>query len=150
MPVLYRPQRGGLMASMKEAMIFQDMFQMKRYLLEDDSFGRLEIEIDQKTFNDHRIGWKDTRLVYIYDKLIDDRMIIGYCATDVDFEELYSSLLERNDKDPVYISWMFVDELRKINIAIDRLDIQSADDIINVIYDQDSKEYIVIYKDRKE
>lgn len=93
--IIYRPQRGGLLEAMKEAVEFENEEEMKKYIVEkaltingQKPFDAEDIELDDRTYPDERIGWYDTRYVCVkrwgdkdYLKLYGTSQAIGYCAT---------------------------------------------------------------------
>jgi hypothetical protein len=89
--IIYRPQRGMLSESMLEKKEFDNVSDMKDYIVLqwDGLVEKEDIVIDDKEVNDERIGWVDTRLVCVkkigtedYIKLYGCPQCIGYCATD--------------------------------------------------------------------
>lgn len=91
--VIYRPHRGGLDESMKEAREFDGFEEMKRYIYEQaEGFNGVkpfeidDIVVNDGTHEDWRIGWKDTRYVCVKRYLGTDfkgaPQCIGMCATD--------------------------------------------------------------------
>lgn len=92
--LIYRPQRGSLDDAMKESKEFKDEAEMKEHIVSKvnnlffaDMMSVEDIVINTKTFNDARIGWRDTRLVCTKRSgttLYDTPKCIGMCATDYD------------------------------------------------------------------
>ena len=70
--VKYRPHRGGLAESLKEAREFESIDEMKRYILgnlkkilgDEISLDQITID-DSKSINDDRIGWRNVRYVKV-------------------------------------------------------------------------------------
>lgn len=89
--IIFRPQRGKLADSMNEAIRFKDEDEMKRYIVElyrrpngMKTFNVEDIVLDDKVFNDQRIGWEDSRYVCIKKfgrDIYDIPQCIGMCAT---------------------------------------------------------------------
>jgi hypothetical protein len=84
--MIYRPQRGSLFDAMKEVKEFNDVDEMKKFIVNDwsNNIAEEDIVIDEKVVNDDRIGWQDTR--YVCAKKIGQEeyahpQCIGYCAT---------------------------------------------------------------------
>jgi hypothetical protein len=83
---------------MEEAKEFKDANEMKRYIAEDwqkdwgeqATFSVDDITIDDRTVNDERIGWEDTRYVCVKrmgDKVYNIPQCIGMCATKYPIQE---------------------------------------------------------------
>lgn len=93
--IIYRPHRGGLAEAMREAKVFDNQEQMRKYIVAehtDSEFGPAfsedDIVIDDKPVNDTRNGWKDTRYVCVERYYKEDFVekygcpqCIGMCAT---------------------------------------------------------------------
>lgn len=89
--IIYRPHRGLLADSMKEAKEFPDFYSMKKYIVEastDEEFGapftESDIVVDDEEMPDVRNGWMDTRYVCIkryYNEKYTHPACIGMCAT---------------------------------------------------------------------
>ncbi|ADO59641.2 hypothetical protein [Paenibacillus polymyxa] len=89
--IIYRPHKGSLEESMKQAKEFLSMREMKEYIVKDwnNLFDIEDIVIKEDAHLDDRIGWNDVRLVTIKRLGEQDNMelygcpqAIGYCATD--------------------------------------------------------------------
>ncbi len=96
--IIYRPHRGSLEKSMKEAKEFKSFEELKKYLLEHYKrlvpgivpFETGDIVIDDEDMcDDDRCGWHDTRYVCVKRFFEDDYMemygcpqCIGFCATN--------------------------------------------------------------------
>ncbi len=96
--VIYRPHRGSLSDSLKEAKEFESFDELKKYLLEYYKglvpglvpFQLDDIVIDDEDMcDDERCGWHDARYVCVKRLFEDDYMqmygtpqCIGMCATD--------------------------------------------------------------------
>jgi hypothetical protein len=89
--IIYRPHRGRLDEAMKEAVEFNNIQEMKEYIVEewDGYFSVDDIVIGDDIMNDERNGWKDTRHVCTKWFGEDDNIklygcpqCIGWCATD--------------------------------------------------------------------
>lgn len=90
MSIIYRPHRGGLAESMKEAKEFNDEKEMKEHIVQqwNGYFTVDDIVIEDKVSKDERVGWEDTR--YVCTKRFRDTdnikkygtpQCIGMCAT---------------------------------------------------------------------
>lgn len=93
--VIYRPHKGYLDESMKEAREFDTFEEMINFIVEDWNkiwgvkwFTAEDVVIDEHIINDERIGWEDTRYVCVkrmgdedYMKLYGGPQSIGMCAT---------------------------------------------------------------------
>lgn len=95
--IIYRPQRGFIYESMKEAKEFETIDDMKHHIVSewnhggDVLFTEDDIEISDESVNDERIKWRDLRYVCIkrigdtnYVEKYDCASCIGFCATDYD------------------------------------------------------------------
>lgn len=85
--IIFRPHRGSLADALSEAKEFNSEEEMKQYIVDDwqGYFSFDDIVIDDKSINDDRIGWVDTRYVCTKrfgDKVNDIPQCIGMCATD--------------------------------------------------------------------
>lgn len=95
--IIYRPQRGSLSDTLKDASEFQTEEEMKQSIYEEWSNYYLEIgyknspfEIDDivigsETFDDERCGWHDARYVCVKrmgEEVYETPQCIGMCATD--------------------------------------------------------------------
>ena len=89
--VIYRPHRGRLTDSMLEANEFNNEQEMKEYIVKqcNNYFSVNDIVISDESYNDDRIGWKDTR--YVCTKKFGNQdcvtlygvpQCIGMCATE--------------------------------------------------------------------
>lgn len=100
--IIYRPHKGSLVDALAEAREFQTEEEMKAYIYEDwkNSYMELgyksvpfeieDIVIDDKTSDDTRCGWHDTRYVcvkQIGEDIYDCPQCIGMCATDYERTE---------------------------------------------------------------
>ena len=65
MSIIWRPHRGGLDAAMREAKEFNDIEEMKDYLVNlfRTTLEREDIVIDERVSDDDRIGWKNVHMV---------------------------------------------------------------------------------------
>ena len=93
--IIFRPTRGSLDESIKEAREFKTIRKMKSYILRsirktaknvgvEPSFDWNDIIISEETYEDDRIGWKNTMIVSVKrcgNKVYDTPICIGYCAT---------------------------------------------------------------------
>lgn len=96
--IIYRPHRGGLKEAMEEAVEFRTCEEMKAYIVEqhtDPELGPIfgpafevkDIVLGDRTTDDTRIGWHNTRYVYtrlLYKNVCIPPIPIGFCATDYD------------------------------------------------------------------
>ena len=89
--IIYRPHKGSLDKAMEEAKEFNNIQQMKEHIVKEwnDYFSVENIVIDNKSVNDDRIGWKDTKYVCTkkfgeQDNIVDYGcpQCIGMCATE--------------------------------------------------------------------
>jgi len=85
--IIYRPHRGSFEDAMKKAKEFETMDQMKNSIVNDwdGNISKEDIVIDDKTINDSRNGWKDTRNICtkrIGNVIYDCPQCIGMCASD--------------------------------------------------------------------
>jgi hypothetical protein len=89
--IIYRPHRGSLCDAMEEAKEFNNLQEMKEYIVEqwNNKFSLDDIVIESQAINDEHIGWKDSRSVCIkklgkedYIKKYKYPQCIGTCATD--------------------------------------------------------------------
>lgn len=99
--IIYRPHKGSLDASLKEAKEFNTEQEMKEHIFHEwESLYRdlgfsvcpfeiSDIVIKNEAKNDNRCGWYDTRYVCVkrlgsedYMKLYGSPQCIGMCATD--------------------------------------------------------------------
>ncbi|MCI8795364.1 MAG: hypothetical protein HFG89_00720 [Dorea sp.] len=99
--IIYRPHRGGLKESLAEAREFETTEQMKAYIYEDwkEFYEKIahksapfeidDIVIDEKSVDDERCGWHDSRHVCVkrmgkenYMELYGCPQCIGMCAAD--------------------------------------------------------------------
>lgn len=79
--IIYRPPKGALIDSMKEAIEFENETELKRYIWNEYS-KLIEMEnvvIDDNYHNDVRTGWEDTRSVCIVTN--GEKRCVGMCAT---------------------------------------------------------------------
>ena len=100
MKIIYRPHRGSLSQSIREARIFNSEEEMKAWIVEEWAkpfgyklFNIEDIVIDKEEINDNRIYWKDTRYVCIKrcgSKFYSYPQCIGMCATK--FPEVINEL----------------------------------------------------------
>ena len=98
--IIFRPHRGGLFESLAEAKEFNNVEEMKKYIIElwhenwagdpKELFTAEDIVIDEESVvNDTRIGWKNSMYVCLK-RLGNENYIekhgcaqcIGMCATD--------------------------------------------------------------------
>lgn len=84
--IIYRPHRGNLSDAMKEAKEFNDIQEMKNFIINEweNNVSTNDIVIDNKIINDHRIGWQDTKAVCtrkIGQEEYEYPQCIGFCAT---------------------------------------------------------------------
>lgn len=89
--VIYRPYTGGFEKSAKQTREFKDFDEMSKSISQEwakkcgaDMFAPDDIVFSELTFEDARLGWGDTRYVYI--KSIAGNKLkvpscIGMCAT---------------------------------------------------------------------
>ena len=82
--IIFREQKGSLAESLAQAKQFNNIEEMKKYIV--DRFAILsifitadDIVIGDTTINDYRIGWEDSRSVCIMDN--GSKLCIGTCAT---------------------------------------------------------------------
>lgn len=95
--IIYRPHRGSFHDSMKELNSFVTFNDLKAYVVkywteQCDGHRPFDVEdvvIDDKTVDDDRNGWHDTRAVCIKRFFDEDFMkeygtaqCVGFCATD--------------------------------------------------------------------
>lgn len=89
--IIYRPHRGNLADSMAEAKEFNNIEEMKEYIVKqwNNQFSINDIVLDNKTTNDDRIGWNNVRDICIkrlgkedYIKKYKCPQYIGAFATD--------------------------------------------------------------------
>lgn len=96
--VMYRPNRGNLVDSMEEAKKFNDIQEMKKYIV-DKWHGLISLEdivIKDDPNKDERIGWEDVRFVCTnrlgdkdYIKKYGTPQCIGMCATKYIVDKIY-------------------------------------------------------------
>lgn len=91
--VIYRPQRGMLEESVRDAMIFENAVKMKEYLVNHYKgiFGRkmftaddIVLHGDEEGYKDERIGWEDVRHVCVKrmgNEVFEKPACIGMWAT---------------------------------------------------------------------
>lgn len=88
--IIYRPHRGSLIESIKEAKEFNNEQEMKEYIVKkwDNYFSVDDIVLYDEIINDDRIGWEDTKYVCTKRFGEQDNMAlygypqcIGMCAT---------------------------------------------------------------------
>lgn len=91
--VIYRPQRGGLEESVRDAIVFENAVKMKEYLVNHYKgiFGRkmftaddIILYGDKEGYEDERIGWEDVRHVCIKrmgNEVFEKPACIGMWAT---------------------------------------------------------------------
>lgn len=89
--VIYRPHTGSLSESMRKAKTFESFDDMKEWIAKEwaetcgtELFKAKDIVISEKSVDDNRVGWLDTRYVCI--KRIGKEVFkipqcIGMCAT---------------------------------------------------------------------
>jgi calcineurin-like phosphoesterase family protein len=88
--VIYTPHRGTLADAMKEAKEFENIEEMKKFIVKkwNNDFSENDIVIGDKAIKDNRNGWEDSR--YICTKRMGEEnyiekygcpQCIGYCAT---------------------------------------------------------------------
>ena len=89
--VIFRPQRGALMESMKEAAEFDSVDDMIAAIVRKlnscpQSIGvspnELTVEQGPENHDDLRIGWRNCK--YVYFNRDGDKYVIGYCSDDYD------------------------------------------------------------------
>lgn len=89
--IIYRPHRGKLSQSIKEAKEFRNEQEMKEYIVEewDNNFSVDDIVILEEYHDDDRIGWKNVRQVCSKRfgntnnmELYGVAQCIGMCSTD--------------------------------------------------------------------
>ena len=100
MKIIYRPHRGSLDQSMREAHIFNDEEEMKAWIVKEwtKSFGYKlfnteDIVINKEEINDNRTCWRDTRYICIKrcgNEFYSHPQCIGMCATK--FPEVINEL----------------------------------------------------------
>ena len=103
MKIIYRPHRGSLSQSIREARIFNSEEEMKAWIVEEWArpfgyklFNIEDIVIDKEEINDSRIYWKDTRYVCIKrcgSEFYSYPQCIGMCATK--FPEVINGLYSK-------------------------------------------------------
>lgn len=84
--IIYRPQRGSLSASMREARLFSDEAAMKAHIVEylDGQVDRSDIVVAGEPMNDDRTRWRDARRVCIKvmsGTHLEPAPCVGFCAT---------------------------------------------------------------------
>lgn len=94
--IIFRPHRGSLSDVMAEAREFENLEQMKHYIVEDwDNYIKFEdIVLSEDSHDDSRISWKNVRYVCIkgiqeyngeykdYMKMYKTPQCIGMCSED--------------------------------------------------------------------
>ena len=83
--IIYRPQRGSLSESMREARLFADEDSMKSHIVREFDgvidFG--DIVIVGGPVNDDRIEWRDTRCVCVKaipGERCETPLCVGFCS----------------------------------------------------------------------
>ena len=100
MKIIYRPHRGSLSQSIREARIFNSEEEMKAWIVEEWAkpfgyklFNIEDIVIDKEEINDNCIYWKETRYFWIKrcgSEFYSYPQCIGMCATK--FPEVINEL----------------------------------------------------------
>jgi len=89
--IIFRPHRGSLIEAMAEAKEFDNVQEMKEYIVKDwnNYFSIDDVVIINEPHEDERVGWKDTK--YVCTKRFGEQdnialcgypQCIGMCATD--------------------------------------------------------------------
>lgn len=89
--IIYRPHRGGLKEAMSEAKEFNNVEDMKEYIVKQhtddvmgEAFSKNDIVLEEDGIEDKRTGWKDTRHICVeryYNENFPIPQCIGWFAT---------------------------------------------------------------------
>lgn len=88
--IIYRPHRELLYEALEGMKEFENIEEMKQYISKSyEGLVRVgDIFLDKRGIKDDRIGWNDTRYVYV------GGLCIGMCATDYDYDKTVAYLKE--------------------------------------------------------